>query len=962
MPQLGSKYWRQAALTVGPIVAISSVVQQGPTGRPSSMFANARFFNLRVLKARSDATRHGCGGAGRMAVVCAQVFSVALLALTPCGCTRTQYRHEADTESYCLINSRKVDPRWDVPGRRVEPLSNSRMYVGAEQDCGPKPQDDLAAKRFMDCPDGKDNTKYYREISTRATTENPAWLDYLPREEDGKINLTQPLAIDLALLHSRDYQTQFESVYLTALGLSGNRFEFDTQWFGGLGGGFTATGSDLGDARRLDITANRLGFGRSLAGGGQFATSLLNSLSWDFGSGVNSGSAALVSTFTQPLLRGAFRHVRLENLTQAERNLLYSVRDFARFRRLFYVDVTASYLNLLTNAQAISNTRTNVENLRQNLIEHQLYAELETVSQVAVDQVFQQYQNGRLSLLSAEQNLITLQDAFKFQLGLPAWVPLEIDDSQLQAFELVEPNLVQLQDETQALFLSLVQYDADQRAPKQDLVDSFEAFQTLRDRAYESLPQVHAELEEWLERLNSIEMTTLSSDDKLDIQQQKDLAQRLETRLAELKEVLEGRATMNAQVQDALDAYTADLPPPPPKLSAQQRLEQLLASGRPLKDITDEDLLPKEGDDPAALALKKMQEAVGEWLRGEIGELYVAQNQIRVFLIDIEPRPIKQVTAITYAYENRLDLMNSKATVMDAFRKVEVAADALESDLSVNGAVALGSDPTKNNAFRFDSSANSYRVGVEFDGPLNRLNERNVYRASQIVYQQASRQFMADKDRVANDVRSVLRQLELRRLNFQIARQQVVTATRQVEQAQIDLRNSQNAEANLTLFLLDALQAMLDAKNNLISNWIQYRIQKMRLFAALEMLYLDENGNWINEDTGLDELANFTVIDPEYFPPQWSDAYESEEAATEQDLDLSGEGEQEPGALELVPPGQSAPNGAPSSELPVPDPSTAGQLGATLPSSSQIDVIEGELSFRPGAVSSTVPYSFDYAE
>ena len=30
---------------------------------------------------------------------------------------------------------------------------------------------------------------------------------------------------------------------------------------------------------------------------------------------------------------GAFRYVRLEGLTQAERDLLYQVRDFARFRR-----------------------------------------------------------------------------------------------------------------------------------------------------------------------------------------------------------------------------------------------------------------------------------------------------------------------------------------------------------------------------------------------------------------------------------------------------------------------------------------------------------------------------------------------------------------------------------------------------------------------------------------------------
>ena len=61
--------------------------------------------------------------------------------------------------------------------------------------------------------------------------------------EDSQVEMTQPLAIELGLLHSRDYQTAFEDVYLNALQLSVNRFDFDTQWFGGAGLGFTATGS-----------------------------------------------------------------------------------------------------------------------------------------------------------------------------------------------------------------------------------------------------------------------------------------------------------------------------------------------------------------------------------------------------------------------------------------------------------------------------------------------------------------------------------------------------------------------------------------------------------------------------------------------------------------------------------------------------------------------------------------------
>ena len=290
------------------------------------------------------------------------------------------------------------------------------------------------------------------------------------------------------------------------------------------------------------------------------------------------------------------------------------------------------------------------------------------------------------------------------------------------------------------------------------------------------------------------------------------------------------------------------------------------------EDITLEDILPDEKDDTAIAAWKSLENAIGRQLREEIAELYVAQTQVRLFLIDIDARSIQSENAITFAHQNRLDLMNTKANVVDAYRRVEVAADALQSDLDVSGRIAIGSDAGSNSPFKLDSANNEYNVGVQFDGPLNRLNERNVYRATQIAYQQASRNYIANKDQIANEVRLILRQLELSRLNFQIARQQVVAATRQVDQTQIDLRRSSKADANLTILLLQALNVMLNAKNRLIGSWVEYRVQKMRLFAALEMLYLDDQGMWLNEDSGLEDLESYQAIDPEYFPPQLFEA------------------------------------------------------------------------------------------
>ena len=474
------------------------------------------------------------------------LLAVSLTILS--GCSRSRYRQAADSESYRLIKSRQSDPRWQLPVRRVEPNRASRMYLANERACGPKPPDDTAARRYMMHPDGKPN-RYYGNKPTRCYVENPAWLDLLPRTADGKVKLTHPLAMDLGLLHSRNYQTEFENVYLSALQLTGDRFEFDTQWFGGFGTTFNATGDDLGGSRLLSV-ADRFGFSRNLAGGGQFATEVLNGLSWDFGTGgVQAGSAAIVSTFTQPLLRGAFRHVRLEQLTQAERNLLYQVRDFARFRRLFYVDITERYLALLTQAQAIRNTETNVENLKQNLVEHQEYSRLKVVSQVQVDQVFQDYQDGRRQLLAAEQNLINLEDQFKFTLGLPPWVAFEVDESLLKPFELVDPKLVEMQTETQRLFESLVQYLPPTRAPTEALNELYEQYVQLRERVAEILPTVESDLQKWQERLENTDQSLFTDDDALDFQQQQNLAGQIQERLADLRQTLEGRLGFNLNVR-----------------------------------------------------------------------------------------------------------------------------------------------------------------------------------------------------------------------------------------------------------------------------------------------------------------------------------------------------------------------------------------------------------------------------
>lgn len=782
--------------------------------------------------------------AGERSWTCAIVMGIALAGLLfGSACSRQHYRLRADADAYCLMGSRNIDPTWAIPERAVEPDETSRMALGYDPDCGPQPRDDPAANRWLRNP-YRFRQNYWDRIPQTNQIENPTWLEHLPRTADGKVKIDAQLANHLALIHNREFQTRFEQVYLGAIRLSSNRFEFNTQWLGQVGAGYTAADN----FRNEQIAVNeRLGLRRSLAGGGQLLVDLLNSFTFQFAGGrVSTATGSIVATFTQPLLRNAGRFVRLEGLTQAERDLLYQVREFARFRRAFYAEVQEQYYGLLVQKQGIRNQRNNLNSLAANLEEHRFMQSLGTVPSIAVDQVFQQYQSGRIALFSAEQGLQNALDSFKFFLGLPPWIEIELDESFLGDFEFTPENVAALEAEIMELNTHLLpKLEGEPDLSPAEILASYERYLTLQRQLQELLPAAQQSLAAWSARIADAKSDRLDDDDAIDLAQQQRLVDGLSRRLERLPIMLE-----DDYVEEELESAIAEL---------RKVLDSHNAVEDPIQgDDADPEKRKTELPDDLRIATEraraKLYTAVERRLGEFIGEIFLAETQSRLFALEIEPIRIEQADAIQYALGSRLDLMNRRGELVDAFRQVEIAANRLQSGLDFSSSVALGTDPTRNNPFAFESSEHIYRVGVEFDGPLNRFNERNAYRAAQIAYSQARRQFMAAEDSIANAVRRTLRDLQIRRLNFQIARQQFVAATRQVDQARLNLRAATEADSNLTRDLLTSLQSLLGAQNDIISNWVDFKLTKIRLFTELELLFLDDQGQWINEADGLDFL------------------------------------------------------------------------------------------------------------
>jgi len=721
-----------------------------------------------------------------------------LLALLT-GCTRAHYRLSADREVYPILADRAAAAGFATDRMQLEPAPISRLADPTNPDRPPRPPDDPVAAQYMEHPNGMKGAHWPNQHID--WIEAPGWEESLPRGADGKLKLDADRSFELALLHSREYQTALERLYLAALSLTLNRFEFQTRWSLTNFTNFSSTAPGTPLETNTLTSDTTFGFARNFAAGGQLIVDFANSFLLEYtGNGRTSVSSNFVASFVQPLLRNAGRRVRLEELTQAERDVLYAARDFYRFRKQFWANVTTlnrGYLSLLLQVQTIRNAQANLVGSEQALREYEELFRGGKITVVQVDQVFQQFQQARASVAQTEATLQTSLDQFKIILGLPPRIPIELDDSVLNPFTLVDPKLDALRDEIDA-YRKARNRDLDAPPPIATLQAQYREFEAVAERLDPFIDAIAQELDEWGKSLDPA-----ATDDH---------SQRARATHAQFKETLpEARRDLAAL-----------------RAAAKADAEALADAKR------------KEGWEALVTHTRKLL---------TLAETLIAvQSQIRINKIGLEPVPWTEEDAMVFAKENRLDLQTEQAQVTDAWRKVLVAANALRSELNLVASANLGT-LGNNQPFDLAGEAARYQVGIRFDGPLNRKAERNNYRAALITYQQARRDFMALSDGVEQSVRGDLRLLELQRFNFEIARLRLISATRQLEGVRQQIRRPGRDVGNTssTLDLLNALNAQLNARNDLANGYISYEQLRVQLLLDLEALRLDSRGYPIDE-------------------------------------------------------------------------------------------------------------------
>ncbi|MGO9811399.1 MAG: hypothetical protein ACLP53_11575 [Isosphaeraceae bacterium] len=577
----------------------------------------------------------------------------------------------------------------------------------------------------------------------------------LPRNANPYV-ITLQQAFTLALINARVYQLQLENLYNAALTVALQRFQFEPQFYAGMSpltspnsAGFplvsplnpinqflyqtrSAPGGQISSLSLGEVA----GVGKLLNSGGQLLMGFANQVVFNF-VGKNpiqpTVQSSLPLTFMQPFLRGAGRAVVLENLTQAERSLLYQVRIFAQFRQQFIVDMltggtisqpgvgfnlvgfstagntdpTVGFIPLAENVAEVIVDLRNLAFFEQlaALYEQLIEGESSGLSQLQVDQVKSRVLTSRQTLITDIITLRNTNDQFKQQIGLPPDTPMVPDVSLFQ--------------------------------PYLDVFAEIDEWQRRKDRKLEDVPKIV---------------------DK--IPQLPDI-------------VLDGHSLLGPYLKST--TY----------LDNEEELEATLQA------------------------------------------------------------------AVRIALEYRLDLMNTRAQLYDAWRQIRVKANALKGVFNVALTNQVFTPPTTTNPFGFFSQAHQFSLVFNAELPLIRVAERNAFREAIIAYEQQRRALMSEEDFIKNQLRGDIRGMQVNYINYDITKRNLVLNIRLKDQAfeQIiappqtatgqGLAQSANA-ATQTTNLINFQNTLFTSEVALITAYETYQLARLTVYRDIGILPYDE--------------------------------------------------------------------------------------------------------------------------
>ena len=867
------------------------------------------------------------------------------------GCSREAFRSRADNDVVGVITQKNVYPAWEPKNWHVYADPRSRFAQSPFPDYPPFPGDDDAAYELSPNPQrpgrggaGRiENDEYVKiicawdamnraedaaEAKLEAESEggDPGTLSPLDTDRPGDYESNDPAnpkageefaaiaggaasylrtfqsdapryklkvdqVVELGLFNSREFQDRREDLYLAALPVTLERYAFTAQAFATENLIREALGSEVSGGRanrwRLESEA---GFSRQFVTGATLFFNLATDVVVNLGSGrPDLAFSTLTLSLAQPLLSGGGRAATLEPLTQSERTLLYAMRSYARFQKLFFValvgdgnytnnpfglqglsqnlgrgvgsNLTArptGYLSTILLAATLENERKNVAALEQFL---KLFQNLQEGGGVNILQVIRVEQNllrSRTSVLRSTQLYLDNIDFFKLQLGVPATMPIELDAGPLKPIRRQLDRFEQVYEQLQ---------DVVAEAGRFDPTETPAEYRDRWGRLFTQSPLARGTdfaraYPDW-----SAELRGLTADE---------IDDRLNRLAARRRQLLDEKAARELQgIGDtaeqvaAVEAVDAEADRLRFELALRAYESRPWQNAPPASREIAQSLVFRAAAEAGILVAIQARNSRLTVIRGDWPDLppiVVDGCDLLELPLDSAYTKVAQTSLV-----NRLDLMNARAQVVDSWRRVTVAANSLQGVATVRYDLESFTPPDDNTPFAFAGSRTTNQLSMSIEPPFVRRAERNLYRSSLVSYQRQRRNLMAFEDNIITDARRDVR--DLRRLAEAYAFQQraVELAYAQVDNAQATFlappdpaaQSAAGEVAALTQQLLEAQSTLLTAQNNLYETWTTYLTSRLTLFADLELIPLDIRGVSLYEPSPDRPLAD----QPEPAPP-----------------------------------------------------------------------------------------------
>lgn len=317
------------------------------------------------------------------------------------GCRNPeQFKAEADKEVYQIIDDKWQD---DFGGKHNYLISDVNVPISEIEISSPNEPE---------------------------STNNIEVLEMIP--ESGVLNLLQ--AVEIATKFNRDYQSRKESLYLSALGLTLTRYQYARQWFGTIDGTYvddkiagddmTVDGSGGVDQRSLFLDGVLFNVGIAI----DWTRFLTGDPRTTLGS-ILSGDVAI------PLLGSGAGKAALENLTQSERNVLYQIRTFNRYRKTFVVNIISEYYRVLQQRNSVIIDEANYKRLIDSTNQLNMEVEVGQRAPSDADEAKQDLLRAENDLVVSRQRYEAALDSFKIRLALPTDANVVLDQNELAALE-----------------------------------------------------------------------------------------------------------------------------------------------------------------------------------------------------------------------------------------------------------------------------------------------------------------------------------------------------------------------------------------------------------------------------------------------------------------------------------------------------------------------------------------------